>query len=249
MKRLLLILLSVLLCACTPVLKSALTQPPDTPPEKVDRALLKGFVYKQSYLTGTDKSSTPSVGVGYTITKIAQTIAQTISVWLGFSTTTITHENFGDIGTLRTAVKDCVEDQMLAKGVLTLEERQQLGLAPVPNTVILEGKGDNDAVEGATPWYWGAWNVVDYVTLMAFVGMPVQYQKEATVSLAVYNQNYEMIAKYKGYARVGQATYVAPHENLVEATLKYAYQDAINRAAKDWKTVRAQFAPAAPKAQ
>lgn len=231
------IAVAVVLSACAPVLKSSLTAAPDvTVP--ADRIELKGFEYKQTYLVGKDTTYGPSGGVGYTISKIGKTIAHTISLALGFRYEITDREHYGDIGTLRKIIKNELEDRNLAKAVVTKEDKQELALAPLSTALILDGKSGNEAVQGATPWYWWAWNVVDYATLLAFVGVPVHYEKEATVSLGVYNRNYERLGHYKGYARVSKKCYVAPGEELIQATLEYAYKDAINKAAADWPRIR-----------
>ncbi|MCX7847776.1 MAG: hypothetical protein N2595_07095 [bacterium] len=231
--------IAALFCtACAPVLKSTLTEAPDvTVP--ADRIELKGFVYKQTYLVGKDRTYGPSGGVGYTITKIGKTIAHAISVALGFRYEITDREQYGDIGTLRTLVKNELEERNFARAVVTKEDKQEIALAPLATALILDGKSGNEAVQGATPWYWWAWNVVDYVSLLAFVGVPVHYEKEATVSLGVYNRNYERLGHYKGYARVSQKCYVVPGERLVQTTLEYAYKDALNKAAADWARLRA----------
>lgn len=235
---LLLLASAALLSACAPVLKSTLTEAPEvTMP--ADRIELKGFEYKQTYLVGKDKTYGPSGGVGYTITKIGKTIAHAISVALGFRYEIHDREHYGDIGTLRKIVKSAIEERNLARAVVTKEDKQELALPSLATTLILDGQSGNEAVQGATPWYWWAWNVVDYATLLAFIGVPVHYEKEATVSLGVYNRNYERLGHYKGYARVSQKCYVAPGEQLVQATLEYAYKDALNKAAADWPRIRA----------
>jgi len=228
---------AALLSACAPVLKSTITEPPDvsTPADRIE---IKGFEYKQTYLVGKNTTYGPSGGVGYTITKIAKTIAHSISVALGFRYEITDREEYGDIGTLRKSIKTEIEDRNLAKAVVTKEDKQELALAPLSTALILDGKSGNEAVQGATPWYWWTWNVVDYATLLAFIGVPVHYEKEATVSLGVYNRNYERLGNYKGYARVGQSSYVVPREQLVGATLEYAYKDALNKAAADWPRLR-----------
>lgn len=232
-----LVVAAALLSACAPVLKSALTEAPEvTVP--ADRIELKGFEYKQTYLVGKNTTYGPSGGIGYTISKVGKTIVHAISLALGFRYEITDRELYGDIGTLRKSVKNDLEDRNLAKAVVTKEDKQELAVAPLATALILDGKSGNEAVQGATPWYWWAWNVVDYVSLLAFVGVPVHYEKEATVSLGVYNRNYERLGHYKGYARVSQKCYVAPGERLVGATLEYAYKDAINKAAADWPRLR-----------
>ncbi len=231
-------LAAALLSACAPVLKSTITEPPETPAVPADRIELKGFEYKQTYLVGKDTTYGPSGGVGYTITKIAKTIAHSISVALGFRYEITDRELYGDIGTLRKSVKTDLEDRDMARAVVAKEDKQELALAPMSTALILDGRSGNEAVVGATPWYWWTWNVVDYITLLAFVGVPVHYEKEATVTLGVYNTNYERLGSYKGYALVSQKSYVTPREELVGTVLQNAYQDAINKAAADWERLR-----------
>ena len=137
--------------ACAPVLHSTIAPLPDQTARQADRILLKGFVFNQHYQVGRDKSYTPAVGFGYSISKIGSVIAHTISAALGFSYTQTDREQFGDMGTLRNAVKTHIEDADLAKGVVTLQERQELGLPAVPLTLIYDGKSGNEAVVGATP--------------------------------------------------------------------------------------------------
>lgn len=231
------VMLSMILCGCAPVLQSTMS-PTAEAQIPVDRVLIKGFEYKQHYVVGRDNSITPSVGVGYSFGKIANAVWHGISAGLGLSTTTTEREGYGDIGTLRTAMKNYIEDADIAKGVMTPEERQQFAPASVATTVVVDGKSGNEAVQAVTPWYWSAWNVVDYVTLLAFLGVPTYFERDAQVSLGVYNDRYERIGKYTGYARVSKGCYVMPGETLTEATLRYAYQDAVNKAAADWGTVR-----------
>jgi len=238
MKKIIIIIFSlVFINACAPILKSTITPLEGNIPIEADRILLKGFPYEQHYPKGRKHTYGPSAGISYGITKVAKTIVQNIGASLGYTFLTTDYEGYGDIGSVVVPTKDFIEDAELARSVLTLEEKKKLNLPNKPFTIIVEGKSGNASVKGATPWTWGLWNVIDYVTLMAFVGVPVHYEKEAIVSLGIYNKDYERLGKFKGYARVSQATYVVTDEKLVEATLIYAYRDAVNKAANNWEKV------------
>jgi|GEM_PF-2304870 len=236
------ILTLVLFCGCAPVLKSTVTPLDEEIPQvqEVDRILLKGFPYEQHYPKGRQHTYGPSAGVRYGITKVAKTIVHNIGMALGFTFLTTDYEGYGDIGSVIIPTKDFIEDTAMARSVLTLEEKKQMSLTSKPLVFIFEGKSGNAAVQGATPWSWGTLNVIEYITLLAFLGVPVHYEKEATVSLAVYNKDYERLGKFKGYAHVSQGSYVVPDEKLVEATLIYAYRDAVNKAANNWTNILAR---------
>ena len=108
------VILSGMLCGCAPVLQSTMS-PTAEAQIPVERVLIKGFEYKQHYVVGRDNSITPSVGVGYSFGKIANAVWHSISAGLGLSTTTTEREGYGDIGTLRTAMKNYIEDADIAE--------------------------------------------------------------------------------------------------------------------------------------
>ena len=228
----------VLITGCAPVLKSTITDRPDMNPIIADRVVMKGFDYKQTYLVGKSRTYTPDVGAWYKIINWSKWVVHEIGVSLGMRISQTYNEKFGDIGTLRNQMKDYIEDANFAKSVVTFSDKRELGLADSPDKIIIEGKSGNEAVRGATPWYWGVYNVVDYITLLAFLGVPVHYEKEADVSLGVYNERYEILGKYDGYARVSQNAYVIPDEVLVGDALRYAYNDALNKAAADHEALQ-----------
>jgi len=237
MKKLILSVLIILLSGCAPMLKSTVTPPPDVQTIMADRAVMKGFEYKETYLVGKTRSYSPSVGMWYKIGNWGKWIANQIGVAFGIQFTKSYQEKFGDIGTVRNKVKDFVEDAGFAKSVVTFKDEKELRLADTPDKIIIEGKSGNEAVVGATPWYWGVYNVFDYMTLLAFLGVPVHYEKEANVTVGIYNERYERLAKYEGYAHVIQKGYVYPDEVLVGMTLQEAYRDALNKAARDWNKI------------
>ena len=237
-KNTLIILLILILSACAaPVLKSIITVPPDMRVERVPRIILKGFIFEQHYKTGRETTYGPSGGVGYNISKIGSSIAQSISLALGFRYNVRNYEGFGDLGVLRNEIKDAVDANDLSKSVVTIKDKKELALKSKPGALIFEGRNSNESVLGATPFWWGVYNFFDYVTLLAFVGIPVHYEKEATVILGVYNSDYERLGRFQGYARVSQKSYVLSTEILDGKTLEYAYQDAINAAADNWDNV------------
>jgi len=237
-KNILMILSILLLSACAaPVLKSKITEQPDTQVKRVPRIILKGFVFEQHYKTGRETTYGPSGGIGFNISKIGNSIAQGIFPVLGFRYNIRNYEGFGDLGSLRNEVKDIVEADYLSKSVVTIEDNKELNLKSKKGTLIFEGRNSNNSVKGATPFWWGVYNFFDYATLLAFVGVPVHYEKKTTVILRVYNSDYELIARFRGYARVSQKSYVLTTELLDGKTLEYAYQDAINTAADNWNKV------------
>lgn len=210
---------------------------PAQPPAEASRILVRGFPYNQHYEKGRSYTYGPNASVGYGITKIGATIIHSIGVGLGFMQRTTTSEGFGDIGGVLVPTKSFIEENALARSVLTVKEKREIGLGTLPNTIYVEGKSGNEAVQLDTPWYWWTWNIIDYVTLMAFIGVPVHYEKSATVTLGIYSEQYERLGIYKGTAHVGMSSYVVPPEKLTEATLIYAYRDALSRAANDWQSV------------
>ena len=236
MKKIFFILL-LFLPACSTTLKSKIQPPPDTRLPRASRIIIKGFNFKQHYQTGRETSYGPSGGISYNISKVGDIIAHAIGLALGFNYNISDYENFGDLGILRNKVRDMVEANDLSRSVVSLKTKNELGLKPKPGTIIFEGRDSNEAVEGATPFWWGVYNFFDYVTLLAFVGVPVHYEKEATVVLGIYNEDYERLGRFQGYARVAQTSYVAPTEEAIGKTLEYAYQDAVNTAAINWDKV------------
>ena len=237
-KNTLLILFILILSACAaPVLKSRIAVQPDMRVERVPRIILKGFVFEQHYKTGRETTYGPSGGVGYNISKIGSSLAQSISLALGFRYNVRDYEGFGDLGVLRNEVKDAVDANDLSRSVVTIKDKKELTLKSKPGALIFEGRNSNESVKGATPFWWGVYNFLDYATLLAFVGVPVHYEKEATVILGVYNSDYERLGRFQGHARVSQKSYVLTTELLDGKTLEYAYQDAINTAADNWNKV------------
>ena len=237
-KNILMILSILLLSACAaPVLKSKIADQPDMRVKRVPRVILKGFVFEQHYKTGTETTYGPSGGVGFNISKIGSSIAQGIFPVLGFRYNIRNYEGFGDLGSLRNEVKDIVEANYLSRSVVTIEDNKELNLKSKKGALIFEGRNSNNSVKGATPFWWGVYNFFDYATLLAFVGVPVHYEKKATVILRVYNSDYELLGRFRGYARVSQKSYVLTTELLDGKTLEYAYQDAINTAADNWNKV------------
>ncbi len=237
-KNTLMILLTLILSACAaPVLKSTITPEPDMRVDQAPRIIIKGFDFKQHYETGRETTYGPRGGVGYNISKIGGTIAQSIGVALGFRYDRTNYENYDDIGVLRNAVKDIVEANDLSRSVVTIKDKKELALKSKAGALIFEGRSSNDAVQGATPFWWGVYNFFDYATLLALIGVPVHYEKEATVVLGVYNADYERLGRFLGTARVSQRSYMLPTEVLEGKTLEYAYQDAINTAADNWNNV------------
>ena len=234
MKALVLLAGIMVITGCAPVLKSTITEPPDMHPVIADRVVMKGFDYKETYLVGKSRSYSPNVGAWYKIANWGKILAHEIGVSLGMQITQTYNEKFDDIGTLRNQMKDYIENNDFAKSVVTFTDMQELKLSDSPDKIIVEGKSSNESVSGATPWYWGVYNVVDYITLMAFLGVPVHYEKEATVSLGVYNDRYEKLGKYTGFSRVSQNAYVYPDEVLTGDALRYAYLDALNKAAAEY---------------
>jgi len=232
------ILLTMLLSSCAaPVLKSTIATAPDMRVDHAPRIILKGFDFKQHYQTGRETTYGPSGGVGYNISKIGSTIAHSISIALGFRYNVRDYENYDDIGVLRNAVKDIVEANDLSRSVVTIKDKRELALKSKAGALIFEGRNSNDSVKGATPFWWGVYNFLDYATLLALIGVPVHYEKEATVVLGVYNSEYERLGRFQGYARVSQNSYLLTTEVLEGKTLEYAYEDAINTAADNWKKV------------
>jgi hypothetical protein len=227
----------VFITACAPVLKTQITSMPSQPPEEASRILVRGFPYNQHYEKGRSYTYGPDARVGYGITKVGATIIHSIGASLGFMQRTTTSEGFGDIGGVLVPTKSFIEENALARSVLTVSEKREIGVSTMPDTIYVEGKSGNEAVRLDTPWYWWTWNIIDYVTLMAFVGVPVHYEKSATVTVGIYSEQYERLGIYKGTARVGMSSYVIPAEKLTEATLIYAYRDALSRAANEWETV------------
>ena len=237
-KNILMILLTLILSACAaPVLKSSITLQPDARVERVPRVILKGFVFEQHYKSGRETTYGPSGGVGYNISKIGGSIAQSIGVALGFRYIVKDYEGYGDLGILRNEIKDSVDANDLSRSVVTIKDKKELSLKTKPGALIFEGRNSNESVKGATPFWWGVYNFLDYATLLAFIGVPVHYEKEATVILGVYNSDYERLGRFQGYALVSQKSYVLTTEILDGKTLEYAYQDAINIAADNWNNV------------
>ena len=240
MKQLLVYVLIILLSGCAQMLKSTVTEPPEVQTIMANRAVMKGFEYKETYLVGKTRSFSPRVGMWYKIGNWSKWIANQVGVAFGIQFTKSYQEKYGDIGTVRNKVKDFVEDAGFAKSVVTFKDEKELRLPDTPDKIIIEGKSGNEAVAGATPWYWGVYNVFDYMTLLAFLGVPVHYEKEANVTVGIYNERYERIAKYDGYAHVVQKGYVYPDEVLIGMTLQEAYRDALNKAARDWNSIEAK---------
>ncbi len=237
-KNTLIILLTLILSACAaPVLKSTIAPEPVGRVERVPRIILKGFVFKQHYQTGRETTYGPSGGIGYNISKFGDIIGHSISVALGFRYNVSDYEKYGDIGVLRNEVKDIVEANDLSRSVVTIKDKRELGLKSKPGALIFEGRSSNEAVTGATPFWWGVYNFFDYATLLAFIGVPVHYEKEATVILGIYNSEYEKLGRFQGYAKVSQKSYILTTEVITGKTLEYAYQDAINTAAENWDKV------------
>jgi len=205
--------------------------------KRVPRIILKGFVFKQHYQTGRETTYGPRGGIGYNISKIGDVIAQSIGATLGFRLDRTDYENYGDLGILRNEVKDIVDANDLSRSVVTIKDKKELGLKTKPGAIIFEGRSSNENVEGATPFWWGVYNFLDYASLLAFVGVPVHYEKKATVILGVYNSDYEKLGRFQGFALVSQKSYVATTEVIVGKTLEFAYKDAINTAANNWDKV------------